>query len=227
MFAVNTSVDRRTTVVAATVVVVAALGIGVLGGLPTGVPPAFAFACQLPHPACAGGVFYRTAAVEVTYVEPVGEALLPVEPLGDTDWNIMAYWNSANQPCTEATEMATASVSWSGTSWTVSNVNTTTNITSIDVCPGPGCGASYDHAFGYTLIAKVWDPKLTTTQNLRKVVFTTTSVSDGEELDTSACTLGSEVSPTSQSFSQTDNGAFECGYGCLTASGPSLAITYE
>ena len=48
-----------------------------------------------------------------------------------------------------------------------------------------------------------------------------------KELNTTNCTLGSGVSPTSQTFTQTDNGAFECGYGCSTASGPPLSITYE
>jgi len=58
------------------------------------------------------------------------------------------------------------------------------------------------------------------------VTFATTSVDDGYELDTSRCTLGSAVSPTSQTFSVSDTGAFECGFDCdVTA--PSLLLTFE
>jgi hypothetical protein len=52
-------------------------------------------------------------------------------------------------------------------------------------------------------------------------------VDSGYELDQELCTLGSSVSPTSQVFSQTDNGGFECELTCSTISGPSLTISYQ
>ncbi len=219
------SLSRRA-ILALVVIFAAAMVAGLLAGPPDDVQPAFAYACRLPNPPCPRNVLWRTAAVEVRYVNQEGATDIPVEPSGSTTWNIKAYWNSASVPCSEGTETASATVSWSGSGWTVTNVTTTANITNISVCSGPGCIGGDAHSYGYTLIAQVWDPG-PASRNLRKVEFTTTAVSDGQELDTTNCTLGNDVSPTSQTFTQTDNGAFECGFGCSTASGPPLTITYE
>jgi len=62
---------------------------------------------------------------------------------------------------------------------------------------------------------------------LSHVDYETTSVDDGDTIRTSNCTLLASVSPTTQTFSVTDNGAFECTYTCAAASGPVLYLTYE
>ena len=72
------------------------------------------------------------------------------------------------------------------------------------------------------------DPKVINfvNYNLRQVVFTTTSVDDGYELDTVSCTSSSGVSPKSQTNSATDNSIFECTYSC-SYDGTTLQILYE
>jgi hypothetical protein len=108
-------------------------------------------------------------------------------------------------------------------------VTTTTNIVDIDICDKDTCAAEDTQSHGYELIVDVRDPVVAGVMvyNLRQVVYTTTSVDDGYELDTTSCTLGSSVSPTSQTFTQTDSGAWPCAYSCAAAAGPSLMITYE
>ncbi len=82
------------------------------------------------------------------------------------------------------------------------------------------------HSAGYRLVVDLRDP-VGCCLNLRQVAYTTTAVDDGHELDLAACRLGSRVSPTSQSFSQTDTGGFECELGCDSISGPALTIAYQ
>lgn len=115
-----------------------------------------------------------------------------------------------------------------GTAWVLSNKTTTTNIVDIQVCDEDTCAEEDTHSHGYRLYVKVNDPYwyLSRRYNLRQVVFATTSVDDGYELDTTSCTLGDAVTATSQSFSATDSGAFECGYDCDN-NGTTLSITYE
>lgn len=60
------------------------------------------------------------------------------------------------------------------------------------------------------------------------VAYETSSVDDGYPIvNTTTCALGSVVSPTSQTFSQTDSGTFECAFTCAGADGPGVTITYE
>lgn len=63
---------------------------------------------------------------------------------------------------------------------------------------------------------------------LTSVDYATTSVDSGNLVDISAspCTEGSAVSPTSQTWTATDNGAFECGLSC-SDNGASTAILYQ
>lgn len=71
------------------------------------------------------------------------------------------------------------------------------------------------------------DPQVPTGFNLREVIYTTTSVDDGVLVTSSGCATGSTVSPSSQTFTQTDSGAFECSYDCANIAGPLLTITYN
>lgn len=58
-------------------------------------------------------------------------------------------------------------------------------------------------------------------------VFTTTSVDDGFTIDNSDCsTTSTTVSPTSQTFTATDTGGFECDFACANVTGPTVTITY-
>jgi hypothetical protein len=202
---------------------------GFLAGLPRGSvePVLAATACQAAHPAC--GVFYRTAALDVSHYAEAHTR--PVEPNTGESFSITAYWNTAGPPpCFEISETATVDVYWTGSAWALANKSTTTNITDIQVCSGNACGSQYDgHAWSYRLIARVTDPVVLgfIPHNLRQVVFTTTSVDDGYVIDEN-CDLSTAVSPTAQSWSATDSGSngFECGFSCSN-SGPSMTILYE
>lgn len=94
----------------------------------------------------------------------------------------------------------------------------------VDICDELTCEDVDLHGHGYRLSAKLRDPD--GSYNLRQVVFATTEVDDGQELDIENCTLGPAVSPTTQTFTATDSGPFECGYSCDNA-GTSLLIRYE
>jgi hypothetical protein len=231
VIALNKRVAHRKTVaagalVAAATTVAVVLAVGILAGIPEEVPAVFAAACKYANAYCIAG--YRTAAVDVRHGVEGGASITPVEPDDGETWSITAFWNTAPPlPCFENQEAASATVSWTGSTWQLSNVTLTANITDIDVCDFQTCDAVDVHSHGYRLVAKVVDPHLPGgIHNLRQVVFATTSVDDGYELDTSTCTLGTSVSPTSQTFSATDSGGFECGYSCDN-SGTNLLITYE
>jgi len=60
---------------------------------------------------------------------------------------------------------------------------------------------------------------------INRVVYTISSVDDGDAYDASGCTLGSAVSPTTNSFSATDFGTFECTFDCEP--GPALTVTFN
>jgi hypothetical protein len=60
------------------------------------------------------------------------------------------------------------------------------------------------------------------------VTFASTSVDNGNPYVVGVpCTAGSSVSPTSQAWSTTDSGGFECDFTCAAATGPSLTISYQ
>jgi len=205
--------------------ILASFGSGLLEQPPTtGVPVAHAYACRSPNPSCPPGVTYRTAAVDVSHLYEAYTQ--PVEPDDGETFAITAYWNTTDVPCSEWVEVAYATVSRSGSGWAVSNVTATANITDIDVCSGDACGSGQDnHAWSFRLIAQVNDP-VAGNFNLRQVEFTTTSVDDGHAISTTTCSVGTAVSPTSQTFTAIDTGMWECGYSC-DYSGPSLEITYK
>jgi hypothetical protein len=216
---------NRKAVLGLGVVLLIALVFGLLaGGLVRDVPPVYAAVCQNPRTGCLGSKV--TAAVNVEHMVP-GSPNAPVQPNTGESWTFTSYWNTQGPgPCYEMSEQASADVNWNGSAWVLSNVNTTTKITAISLCSGiDSCSQKYAHSYNYVLIAELNNP--VGSFNPRQVVFATTSVDDGYELDYSSCTTGDVVSPTTQTFSQTDTGTFECGLGCSGVTGPLLQITYE
>jgi hypothetical protein len=176
----------------------------------------------------------RTSALTVEHKDTNTD---PVEPDDGETWNITAYWNTLLPlPCYEHTETASVEVSWNGTAWVLSNKSTTVNILQIDVCDA-NMECSQDEetvqAWGYKLIVDmnaVYNDR-NGAHHLRQVTYTTTSIDDGYELDPEQCTLGSSLSPDSQTVSKTDTGPFtwisgRCPYGC-SVSGATVTIPYS
>lgn len=106
----------------------------------------------------------------------------------------------------------------------------------VTVCHVDGCGTmgSINNAWAYELVVLIDQQRGLCTGTLGNfngflshVDYTTTSVDDGDTIRTGDCSELASVSPTSQSFSVTDSGAFECTYTCAAASGPVMYITYQ
>jgi hypothetical protein len=195
---------------------------GFLAGVPAKVPPALAAACKSSNGPCVPG--FRTAAVDVTHGVP-GASVTPVEPDTGEKWTITGYWNTDTVPiCYQLTYTATASVAWTGSGWELSDVATTFGVMDVDICDESTCDKVDLHGYGYRLSAKLRDPD--GGFYLRQVVFEASDVDDGQELDTSMCSLGTAVRPTEVSFTATDSGPFGCGYSCDEI-GASLLISYE
>jgi hypothetical protein len=192
------------------------------------VPLVHAAACKNPNQTCTHPDLTKTSVLDVAHAKSYGEYVVPVEPDTGESWSITAYWNTEDVPCAERSETATVDVDWTGSSWALSNKSLATNIVDIGLCPlaSLSCTSVGSHSGGYRLVVDVRDPAVAI-YNLRQVVYTTTSVDDGYLLNLASCTLGSDVSPTSQSFSQTDSGSFECELTCSTITGPSLTIAYQ
>lgn len=202
------------------------LAAGMLMGAPTGdVPPAYAALCQSSH-GCIRP--YLHAVMNVQHVDTSTPAR-SVQPNTGESLSIAAYWNTPPPgPCDEVSETATADVDWNGSAFVLSNVNLPAHIAALYLCSGAdSCSEEYTHSHNYKIIAEVTDPVSSggKTYHLRQVVFATTAVDNGYLLDYSTCTTGTSVSPTSQTFSQTDAGTFECaGWPDCTASGPTLQL---
>lgn len=226
-------IDRRLLIVGATGFALMALVAGFLAGAFADVPLVHAAACKWSNGLCNGGLDpTKTSSLTVNHNTADVNAY-PVEPDDGESWSIVAYWNTAipyPYTCFEHSETATVDVSWNGTAWVLSNESTTTNIIDITVCnPDDYCSSSGTaHEYAYELIVDINDPVTLglTSYNLRQVVYTTTDMDDGYEIDMPGCTLGDSVSPAADSYSQTDSGAFECSYDC-NASGPSVTIQYN
>lgn len=215
-------VGRWSLVVMCAAVALTGLLAGFLAGVPAKVPPALAAACKSSNGPCVPG--FRTAAVDVSHGVP-GASVTPVEPDTGEKWTITGYWNSNTVPiCDQLTYTATASVAWTGSGWELSDVATTFGVMDVDICDESTCDKVDLHGYGYRLSAKLRDPN--GSFNLRQVVFEASDVDDGQELDTSMCSLGTAVSPTEASFTATDSGSFACGYSCDEI-GASLLISYE
>lgn len=208
----------------ASMAAVVAFGSGLAVGMSrvsVGVPGAAAAVCQGAHNPCPLGDTTRTAVAEVTHADTTGQSIVYVEPNTGESWTVKAYWNTAAPtPCYEYTETASVDVDWQtlAAAWGTSNLTTTANIHSILVCRLGDCATPDEaHGWAYKLYADIEQTVMIggVPYYLRQVVFTTTSVDNGRQVDTGLCSLGSSVSPTSQTFSVTDNGGagdFECAF---------------
>ncbi len=233
-------------VVVAVVVAVLGLAGSMLTGTVPDVPIAHAL-CGWAH-SCANDPT-ATSALEVSHiyeVPPDHTSSLPVEPDDGETWNITATWSSDTRAvpgcsCKDLLNVAVnATVTWTdGSGWSVTcnGCNANGPIRSVSVCNEGSCGSQtdLDNGWSYKLIVDIDHtllalpcpvPGPTANGYLSKVVYTTTSVDDGNVVDVATCTEGSSVTPTSQTWTQTDTGTFECGFGC-SASGPTLSILYE
>jgi hypothetical protein len=225
--------SKQAVVIAALVVLAIGAVAGHLSVTPRVVPPVYAAVCQSAHQTCTPPDVTKTSVLDVVHAKSYGEYVVPVQPVTGESWAITAYWNTAGGglDCLEIYQVAYVDVDWNGSTWVLSNQTLTANIVGIYLCPLDSLYCSTvngTHSSGYRLVVDITDPVVATySYNLRKVVYATTSVDSGYELDQELCTLGNSVSPTSQAFSQTDNGGFECELTCSTISGPSLTISYQ
>lgn len=205
------------------------------------VPAAYCVDCQQVNDNCGQNDSTKTSAMDVQYVEQApSEPDRYIEPDGATSWTIAAYWRTAPPaPCPEYWEAAYVDVTWTGSQWQVSNTTLSNNIVGISVCDGYECdGTSGTHSWNYQLIVDVRDPPTGyPTYNLKKVVYSTTSVPDGDEIEFTGheyveCdSLGSSVDPTSQGFIGSDEpndkwGSGRCAWSCSVVGG-SMTIYYQ
>jgi hypothetical protein len=238
MYSTLHRVDKPIAIVVAATIGLIVLAAGFLAGVPTGeVPPAYAVNCSHGvNYACPGGT--TTSALTVSHhTAPsyLGTSTV-VEPDDGETWAIRAQW-CPTLGGAESTETAYATVSWDGSSWSLSNVTTTANIGQISICDVDSCdaGGGDVHSWSYKLIVDLTDPYPGTGDNLSLVAYTTTSVDDGslvmDPTETQGdCYLGASVSPTSQTFTGTDStpywGINRCPFGCGTP-GASVTLLYD
>lgn len=162
----------------------------------------------------------KTSAMLVRYNDLSAASVIPN---GSTDWTITAHWYPASgSNCTNA-QVATCTVTWNGSAWSLSGVNLPggAGITNIGLCSTEMCGGA-SLAVGYTLIVSVVDP--VGADNLDHVDYVTTAVPNG-----TVCG-GLGTSPLSQTNSgshyiSTGNTNL-CNWTC-SVSGGSMAIVYN
>lgn len=199
-------------------------------------------------PVVAGGPCYdatecsmdktRTASITVTHGAGA-KSLDAVEPDTGETWSVTANYQLASDglvcDCDTRTDSVTVDVDWSdSTGWSAVCTGCGSGaIVAVSVCDSRSCPGdlAIRHSWAYELIVDVetnhdfrCGPKLQSGA-LTSVDFKTTSIDDGVKL--SNCSHGSGVSPTSQSFSVTDSGPFECPFTCADAAGPAVTITYQ
>ena len=191
-----------------------------------------------------GGDQTVTSSLTVKHAEdnPSG-ASDAVEPDDSETWSITTTYDSVIIPgepqcsCSQVqTVNVTAVVTWTGSTYEVScsgcdAVNGP--IFDVDVCTQSTCtSGSTIHSPQYELIVDMdhtiqWTcptDGLMYLAHPTQVDYRTTAVDDGDELE--SCNEVAEVSPTSQKWSATDTGTFECAFDC-TADGPSVTILYD
>jgi hypothetical protein len=185
------------------------------------------------------------SAVTVVHSDPAvppSTVNTPVEPDSGETIEITAYWDAqetAGMGCTcqqTATASVDVDVTWSDTTgW--SAVCTGCNsvggpIYRVSVCSVGDCGSgiTIDNGWSYELIVDL-DKKNGACGGindgyLSHVEYETTSVDDGNLLNTTLCTEGSSMSPDSQTFTAMDS-TFDCVFSCASASGPTMDFTYS
>ena len=222
----------RVTVVTLALGTILLLGlvVGFLAGLPQGdVPPAYA-ACHIAWTTCAGSPPDTTRTSTLWVDHRTGdEYLIPVEPQTGENWDIDVYWGptpGGGVGCDDIIVGVSAAVDWvDGTGWTVSCTGCNAlygPVRSIGICDADSCNAY--NAWTYVLKLDVdvtYGPG-----NLAKVVYTTDSVDDGVTIDNEGhnCAEDAGVSPSSQTWSQTDT-TFPCSLDCNYDA--TVVILYE
>ena len=188
----------------------------------------------------------EVSAITVVHADPGGASDTPVEPDSGETIDITAYWDARvidNYPCICAqTAFANVAVdvTWSDTTgWSATCTGCSAvagPIYRVSVCGVGECGTgtSTDNGWSYELIvdiAKNVGQCVSVAGNhlgwLSHVDYATTSVDDGNLIDTSTCMEGASVSPTSQVFTVTDSGGFDCVFACASAAGPTMTISYQ
>ena len=162
----------------------------------------------------------KTSAMSVTYADVNSSSVIPN---GATDWDITAHWypTGPGSNCTDQ-QMATCTVTWNGSAWSLSNVNLTADIVAISLCNTNMCGAGL--SVGYTLIVRINDPSGTTGNNLDNVDYVTTAVPNGTVCGASNTTPISQTNSGNQYIS-TENTNI-CPFTC-SVSGSSMVISYN
>lgn len=183
----------------------------------------------------------QVSAVTVQHLEQVSHVeVYPVEPDSGETIEVLAYWDTLNSApgcsCHQTdTESITVDVDWSDAtdSWSASCTgcdSTNGPFYGVTVCHVGGCN-SIDNAWAYELVVQIAKVRANCPAGpagyLSEVDYTTTSVDDGDTIRISNCSEWYGVSPTSQTFTVTDSGGFECTYTCAAASGPTLTLLYE
>lgn len=191
---------------------------------------------------CASPATRQISAITVEHFDTTGPSDVPVEPDTGETIDVTAYWDTLTSipgcNCYQtATATVTVDIDWNETtdSWdaTCTGCSALGPIYGVTVCHGDGCGThtTIDNAWEYELVVDI--AKMNGLCNdfyngyLSKVEYETTSVDDGDTIRTANCTELASVSPTSQTFSATDSGPFECVNTCAAASGPTMTLTYE
>lgn len=191
---------------------------------------------------CAGT--HTISAVTVQHVDQDGETtLIPVEPDTGETIEVTAYWDVLDEvfpsvcDCRQtATASVTVDVDWSDAtdSWSASCTGCNASsgpIYGVTVCHVDGCG-TIENAWSYELIVDLATNNGQCDEGaplgfLSRVEYETTSIDDGDAIREGNCTEWYSVSPTSQTFSVTDSGAFECTYTCAAANGPTLTLIFD
>jgi hypothetical protein len=213
-----------------------------LVGFATGQQPAWpavvlAQACGL-HAACNFGDSTRTSSLTVDHVTTGGAA---VEPNTGETWSVTATWAlqtiGSACDCANRTANATVDVDWTGSGWTATctaGCNPAGPIVGVAICNNSNCGAVANPTIGYELLVDLTANAVfqcfgaNQTGKLVQVDYQTSSVDNGNPItNNTTCALGSSVSPTSQTWTTSDTGTFECDFTCAGASGPSVTIQYQ
>jgi len=172
---------------------------------------------------CNGGADgTKTSAMMVRYNNAAASSVIPN---GATNFTIAAYWYPPSGSNCTTTSVATCTVTWNGSAWSLSNVNLPADgeITGIALCSTAMCGLT-SLAVGYNLIVNVNDPHSTTIYNLDHVDYTTTSVPNGTVCGGLGTTPISQTNSGTHSIStgNTNLCPLTCG-----ASGGSMTIVYN
>jgi hypothetical protein len=176
---------------------------------------------------------------EYRFTNPV--AVGPTEPDSGETWEVKAYWATASGgecSCTETSATAYVDVDWNQGSNTWVAVCTSGcdvyggPIFQVDICDDDTCTqtAGTLHSWKYVLrveIAKDVDVCDSQPAYLNRVVYTTTSVDDGDQLSGTGlgCYEVTAVQPTSQTVTVTDTGAYQPGYTWVCYPGECLGPT--